>query len=83
MKTMVIISAAVLAAGCAAAGPYTSGRVDNEYRRESGRIEAMEQLQQLKRSCRRAGGVVQVPRQSSGRFPPTAFEMRSATCGRW
>ncbi|MEX2126082.1 MAG: hypothetical protein WD795_19485 [Woeseia sp.] len=82
MKTVLMISAALLAAGCAGAIPYNSGRVDDQYRRESGRIEAMEQLQQLKRSCLRAGGIVQLPRQSSRRLPPTAFEMRGASCRR-
>jgi hypothetical protein len=56
--------------------------VDNEYRRESARIEATEQFDRLRKSCRLVGGVVRIDRQSSGRLPPTTFEMRNATCDR-
>ena len=81
MKPICMICTAFLAAGCAGAVSDNTRWVDDsEYRRETGRIEAMEEFQLLKRSCRNAGGIVQVPRASSGRFPLTAFEMRSATC---
>ncbi len=56
-----------------------TGRVDNEYWRESGQVEAIERFQRLTRSCDLAGGIVRVDRQSSGRFPPAALEMRNAT----
>lgn len=56
-------------------------RADGEYRRDNGRVEAMEKFEELKRRCASAGGVIQVYRSSSGRFPPTTDELRLATCG--
>ncbi len=53
-----------------------------EYRREDARIRATEQFEHRTRECAAKGGVMRIPRQTSGRFPPTASELRTATCGR-
>jgi hypothetical protein len=81
MKLMLMIYTAFLAAGCATATP--AERADSEYRRESSRIEEQERLVLMTRACRQAGGIVRMDRQTSGRFRPTALEMRNATCDRW
>lgn len=81
MKAMLMISMALLAAGCAADIQHDGVRTDHQYRRENGRIEAAERFQRLTRLCVLAGGVVYTSRRSSGRFPPTASEMNGATCG--
>jgi len=81
VKAICMICTAFLAAGCAGAvSDDTRWISDDEYQRETSNIEARENFQQFKSACRRAGGVAHVPRGSSGRFPLTAFEMRSATC---
>ncbi|MGH8166793.1 MAG: hypothetical protein ACREQ1_06110 [Woeseiaceae bacterium] len=82
MKVVPIIATAVLAAGCAAGIPNDAEHERIQYRSENARIEAIEELQRLTQSCRQVGGVVHMPRQSSGRFAPTAFEMRGASCDR-
>ncbi|HWM28848.1 MAG TPA: hypothetical protein VNQ14_10340 [Woeseiaceae bacterium] len=82
MKAVPMIATTLLAAGCAAGMPDSAERESRQYLRENARIEAIEGLQQLTRSCRQVGGVVHMPRQSSGRFGPTAFEMRGASCDR-
>ena len=82
MKAVPMIAVAALAAGCAAGIPTDAERESNQYLRENARIEAFEELQQLTKACRKVGGVVHMPRQSSGRFGPTAFEMRGASCDR-
>ena len=83
MKVKLMIATAVMAGGCAGGGiPDEAARERQQYLRENARIEATEEFQQLVRSCRRAGGVVHMPRQTSGRLEPTAFEMRGAICDR-
>jgi len=80
MKQECALLVVLITAACASAPDEKAAR---EYHRESYRIEAVEQLEQFKRACAKAGGVVQVRRQSSGRMPPTASSMRMATCGVW
>ena len=80
MKQECALLVVLITAACASAPDEMAAR---EYHRESYRIEAVEQFEQLKRACAKAGGVVQVRRSSSGRMPPTASAMRMATCDAW
>jgi hypothetical protein len=81
MKNGAVIFTAVVIAGCAA-GTGAPNSEDLEYRRASEHVEALEQFDDLKRSCARSGGVVFVRRHNGGRLArtPTALEMKSASC---
>lgn len=81
MRAGYLFLSAFLASGCAGVGPHT-GSADNEYRRENDRLEAVDNYQRLRERCRKIGGVIYVDRESAGRLPPAAMEMRNATCGR-
>lgn len=77
MRTMGVAGViATLLAACAAQ-PADPAR---EYRREDARVRAVEQFEARKHRCAARGGVMRIPRQSSGRFPPTVSELRTATC---
>ncbi|HEX2138192.1 MAG TPA: hypothetical protein VHG33_00630 [Woeseiaceae bacterium] len=63
-----------------AVGPSAGDADLREYRRADDRIEAAENFNRLQRNCAAMGGAVVLPRDSGGRMPPTAAELRLATC---
>lgn len=81
MKKGAAIFTAVLVAGCAGVSD-TRDSEDLEYRRASEHVEALEQFDDLKRSCARSGGVVFIRRYNGGRLSrtPTTQELKGASC---
>lgn len=69
---------AIVIAGCATVPPDTETL---EYKRADERIRVVERFEALTNACHAAGGIVYLDRRS-GRFPPTADEMRIAKCAR-
>lgn len=82
MKKEAAIFTAVLVAGCAGVSDTRDSDDDLEYRRASEHVEALEQFDDLKRSCARSGGIVFIRRYNGGRLArtPTTQELKGASC---
>lgn len=74
MKIIVIM--VVLLTGCATS---PAEREQTTYKRLDERARAVDRYEALVRTCRAAGGTVQMDR-SWGRFSPTASELQQARC---
>lgn len=72
---------ATLLTACASQPPDPAEIAARDYRRDNGRIEAIERFDERKRQCAARGGAMHVPRSTSGRLPPERQELRLASCG--
>lgn len=76
---LLCLSVVVLNCACVSE-PTGNEREDWRYRRDSARIEAQEEFEQLKEDCERSHGVVVLNRQFSRRMRPTPDDLKLATC---